>query len=91
MLHGERYVYCSQSGENNEVISTHIKAYYSIEKAPSYKDVDRYGYYLLKIRQEKEKAGKKIFDKRYTIKVPACALEALLKDAKLSRKDDELL
>ena len=98
MLHGERYVYCNeQDRKNNKVeITTHIKAWYRVEKAPSYRRTSELGYYTLTIRQEKYKhtTGKgpeKMSDRRIEIRVPACELEALLKDAKLSYMDDELL
>lgn len=97
MLHGERYVYCDeQDRKNNKVeITTYIKAWYRVEKAPSYRRTSELGYYTLTIRQEKYKNTtkrlEKMYDRRIEIRVPACELEALLKDAKLSYEDKELL
>lgn len=97
MLHGERYVYCNeQDRKNNKVqVITHIKARYVVDKAPIYKRISELGYYTLTIRQEKNKYGgkkaEKVSDRRIEIRVPACELEALLKDAKLSYEDKELL
>lgn len=99
MLHGERYVYCRKYDDKAQ-IDTHIKASYWVDKAPSYRRVQEFGYYKINIRQEKYKRiiGKgeeyryvKMYDKRIEIQVPACELEALLKDAKLSYEDKELL
>ena len=98
MLHGERYVYCREC-DGKIQIDTHIKASYRVEKAPSYRRVQELGYYSIYIRQEKykrvEKKGgcqiEKMYDRRIEIRVPACELEALLKDAKLSYEDKELL
>lgn len=92
MLHGERYVYCNEQVSNNILTTTHIKAIYSVDKAPSYRRVQELGYYKIYIRQEKYKHKEKIIDdRRIEIRVPACELEALLKDAKLSYEDKELL
>ncbi len=98
MLHGERYVYCYDYDDKVQ-IDTHIKASYRVEKAPSYRCVQELGYYKIYIRQEKYKRVKKkegcrnekMYDRRIEIRVPACELEALLKDAKLSYEDKELL
>lgn len=97
MLHGERYVYCiEQDRKNNKVeINTYIKAWYGAKKAPSYKSISELGYYTLTVRQVRYKIGskrlEKASDRRLEIRVPACELEALLKDAKLSYEDKELL
>ena len=98
MLHGGRYVYCRKYDDRVQ-IDTHIKASYWVDKAPSYRRVQEFGYYKINIRQEKykriEKREKyyyvKMYDRRIEIQVPACELEALLKDAKLSYEDKELL
>lgn len=101
MLHGERYVYCNEQDRKNDKvqITTYIKASYRVEKAPSYRRVQELGYYSIYIRQEKDKHVRKeggcqrakMSDRRIEIRVPACELEALLKDAKLSYEDRELL
>lgn len=102
MLNGENYIYSIRyDGVNKNIqITTHIKASYYISDAPSYIDVEKLGYYNIHIRQEKakyeRKDGKlkvtKISDRRIELKrVPACEMEALLKVAKLSYLDDELL
>lgn len=96
MLHGERYVYCNERDENNNKVqvTTYIKASYRVEKAPCYKEVEYLGYYRLYVRQVKDRVGgkfEKISERRIEVRVPASALEALLKDAKLSYTDDELL
>lgn len=93
MLHGERYVYCNErDSKNNKVsISTYIKAWYKVEKAPFYKSVSELGYYTLAIRQVKQKGIEKMSERRIEIRVTACELEALLKDAKVSYMDNELL
>lgn len=97
MLYGERYVYClEQDKKNSKVdVTTHIKAQYVVDKAPLFRRISELGYYKLTIRQEKHKCwGNKIERvsyKRIEVRVPACDLEALLKDAKLSYEDKELL
>lgn len=102
MLHGEKYIYNIDYDRINKnvQITTYIKASYYIDDAPSYKDVKELGYYNIYIRQVKDKHERKdgklkvtkISDRRIEIKrVPACEMEALLKVAKLSYLDNELL